>query len=145
LQKPARTFFRERPKFIRAGCSRCLHCRLNPTSALCNLFISLATGAGFEVVKPITGENQMGMRVNETRQNNATRSIDDFSIVSQIAFDFFRSSDRRDQAVPHQHSTLWDDRKITKLRTDSWSLRTCERNKLRSVEKSERFQFFGFK
>jgi hypothetical protein len=32
---------------------------------------------------------------------------------------------------------------MTKLGTGSWSLRTGERNELRSVEKSERFQFCG--
>src|SRR5438445_1474863 len=61
LQKPARTFFRERTKLVGAGYARCSHGCLNPASALCNLLISLAASACFEIVKPITGENQMGM------------------------------------------------------------------------------------
>jgi hypothetical protein len=96
LQKPARTFFRERTKFVRAGCARCPHCCLNPTSALCNLFISLAAGACFEIVKPITGENQMGMRVNESWQHHATPRVNDVCLAIAKFFNLTRFADVRD-------------------------------------------------
>jgi hypothetical protein len=106
LQKPARTFFRERPKFIRAGCSRCLHCRLNPTSALCNLFISLAASPCFEIVKPITAENQMGMRVNESWHHYATPRVDDVCLAIAKFLNLTRFADVRDFAAGRHNSSV---------------------------------------
>jgi hypothetical protein len=106
LQKPARTFFRERPKFIRAGCSRCPHCRPNPTSALCNLFISFAAGARFEIVKPIAGENQMSMRVNESWQHYATPRVDDVCLALAKFFNLTRFADVRDFVAGRHNSSV---------------------------------------
>ena len=58
-----RTFFCEREKIILASHARRLHCCLNSPAALCNLLVSLAAGACFEIVEPITGKNQVRMRV----------------------------------------------------------------------------------
>ena len=106
LQKPAHAFFRERIKFILSGCARCLHCCLNSAPALCNLFIALAAGACFEIVEPITGENQMGMRVNESRQHHASTRVDDFRLAIAEFFNLPRFADVRDPAAGRHKSSV---------------------------------------
>ena len=105
-QKPARASFRERTKFILAGCARCPHRCLNSAPALCNLFISLAAGACFEIVEPITGENQMGMRVNESWQHNTATSVDDFRLTIAKFFNLSRFADVCDFAAGRHKGSI---------------------------------------
>jgi hypothetical protein len=69
---------------------------LNSTSALCNLFVGLAASPCFEIVKPITAENQMGMRVNESWHHHATPRVDDVCLAIAKLFNLTRFADVRD-------------------------------------------------
>ena len=104
LQKPARAFFRERAEFILTRSACCLHCCLNSATAVRNLFISLTAGAGFKILEPITGENQMRMRVNEPRHHYATTRIDDFRLAVANFLNLSRFADVGDLAA-HRHKS----------------------------------------
>ena len=110
LQKPKRMFLRLREKFVLRRGPRLANGRANPASARRDFLVSRASRSHLEFIHAIPGKDRMRVRVDESRQDHATSRIDDFRIVRQIAFDFFRSSDGRDQAVPHQHSAVGNDR-----------------------------------
>jgi len=106
LQKPARALFLKRKQVIfgRGPCRP--HRCFDSPATLCNLLVSLAACARLKILESISGKNEMGMRVDKSRQNDATASINDFGVALTKLFDLRSFSDVRDFAVSRKQTAV---------------------------------------
>ncbi len=63
-----------------------------------------------EFIDPVSRENRMRVRVDESRQDHASAGIDDLRVARHLLFDFIRRTRGDDRAITHQHSAVRNDR-----------------------------------
>ena len=129
-------------KLALARCPRLLHRRPNSAARGSDLLIRFTSEAAFEIIETISGKDEMRMRIDKSRQHNSTFRIDDLR-VARLLLDFIAGSDDVDLAVANKYSAVGNDRQLRHLDANARLLWTHQRDKLRSVKKSERFQFRG--
>ena len=95
-----------------------------------------ASCPAFEIVEPISCENQMRMRIDESRHYNASIGIDNFC-VANILFDLIARTDSLDLAVADEHSAIRNDPEFRQLWPNARALGSAQRDELRSVQDRE--------
>src|SRR5450432_1894258 len=114
-QKPLRAPLRLIEKLIFAS-RACLADRRTNTAALgSDLLVSRPARSHLKLINAISAKNRMRVRINESRENDASARIDDLGIVRQVASDLARSAGGNDLSVAHQHSTVLNDGKLAQL------------------------------
>ena len=97
------------------------------------MLIRFAACAALEIVQSSSGKYQMRVRINKSRQNNATTNIDNLCFASAL-FDFVAWADDLDPAIADQHSAIPNNREIGHFLTGAWSLCAGECEQLRCVK-----------
>src|SRR5262249_7604139 len=108
----------------------------NPPAGLRNLLVRLASCPAFEIVEPISCENQMRMRIDKSRHHYTAARINNFC-VANILFDLIVRTDFLDLPVADEHSSVANDPELRQFCPDAGALWSAQRDELRSVQEGE--------
>jgi hypothetical protein len=106
---------------------------LDSPAALCYLFVGFPSCARLEILKPISGKNEMGMCIHESWQHRATARIDDFGITPTNFFDLRRPADVRNPAIGRKQTAVRNDSEIAKFFAGSCAGRPRQCDQLRRM------------
>ena len=70
-------FLSLREKIVITGRARLFYGGPNPAASFGHLLITFATRTPFKIVEPISGKNQMRVRIDKSRQHNTPASVND--------------------------------------------------------------------
>jgi hypothetical protein len=118
---------------VLTGSARLLYRGPNAAASFGDLLIAFAPRAPFKIVEPISGKNQMRMRIDKARQYNTPASVNDLS-SARFLFDLIARTDTVDFAVANQHSAIADNCQLGHFGPDAWLCRTSQRDQLRDVK-----------
>src|SRR6266404_7137845 len=116
FQKPIGMFLRLFEKFFFARGPRFLDCGPNSAAGFGDLLVRVAARAAFKIIEAISTENQMRVRINESRQGNASAKINNLDVARavrnlnafciQVLFDLVAWTDDVDLSVANQDSAV---------------------------------------
>ena len=89
-----------------------------------------------EILEPISGKNQVRMRIDESRHYNAPTGIHDFR-VGNIPFELIARTDFLNLPVTDEHSAIANNPELRQLCPNTLALRSSQRNELRRVQDGE--------
>src|SRR5205809_5659524 len=129
-------------KIAIARSARFFHSRPNSTARRCDLLIRFAACAALEIVQSSSSKYQMRVRIDKSRKDNPSTSINNLR-VTRVLLDLITGSDDIDPAIMNEHSAVGNDSEFRHLSANARSFRTRQCDELRSVKNGERAH--GFK
>ena len=123
-------------KIVITGRARLLYRGPNSAASFGDLLITFAARTPLKIVEAISGKNQMRVRIDKSRQHNASASINDLR-AARFLFDLIARTDCLDLAVADEHSAIVNDPERRQLCPDTRALWSAQRDELRSVQDGE--------
>ena len=136
LENPIDALFSGFEKFVLGRGARLLYRGPNPAASFGDLLITFAARTPFKIVEPISCKNQMRMRIDKSRQHNATAGINDLR-AARFLFDFITQADTVDFAITNEHSAIANNCQLAHFSANARPFRTSEGDQLRNVKNSQ--------